>query len=289
MKTDRTTYEEVTGEIGIVIDYEPGVSRAKDVMQGALSLIDALDRLDHALLSSIDTSLEPVSILNDVQHSSLKILLKRVLEKIPDEHLKSLDWKKWVGALLVEGKHNLLKKLDASPAEIAIELKRIEPYYKNPPASGGLIGYETPKAEAIKEALFAVSAARDTQGTSEVTIQTELGDITLPYLNQTKEPEPPEQETSFDGVSNVTLSLVSPVFKDGNKWRFNDGLTDFAAAVLDIDFISQVENGERFGKGDLLAVEMRTIQTRIGFKLNLERTIIKVLKHITPPIQPQLK
>ncbi len=285
METDRTTYEEISGEIGIVIEYEAGVSRAKDVMQGALSLIDALDKLDHALLSSIDTSLEPVSILNDVQHSSLKILLKRVLEKIPDEHLKSLDWKKWVGGILVEGKHNLLKKLDASPAEIAIELKRIEPYYKNPPVSGGLIGYETPKIESIKEALLAVSTARDTQGNSNVTIQTELGDVALPYLNQSKEPAPVEEETSFDGVSNVTLSLVSPVFKDGNKWRFNDGLADFAAAVLDTDFIAQVENGERFGKGDLLAVEMRTVQTRIGFKLNIERTIIKVLKHITPPTQ----
>jgi hypothetical protein len=289
METDRTTYEEVTGEIGIVIEYEAGVARAKDVMQGALSLIDALDKLDHALLSSIDTSLEPVSILNDVQHSSLKILLKRVLEKIPDEHLKSLDWKKWVGGILVEGKHNLLKKLDASPAEIAIELKRIEPYYKNPPVSGGLIGYETPKIEAIKEALLAVSTARDTQGNSNVTVQTELGDIALPYLNQAKVTEQPEEETSFEGTSRVTLSLVSPVFKDGNKWRFNDGLSDFAAAILDTDFIAQVENGERFGKGDLLAVEMHTIQTRIGFKLNIERTIIKVLKHITPPTQPQLK
>lgn len=35
--------EEVEGEIGIVIDYEPGRARAIDVLQGAMNLIAALD------------------------------------------------------------------------------------------------------------------------------------------------------------------------------------------------------------------------------------------------------
>lgn len=67
------------GEIGLVIDYEPGKALAVDVLQAAMGMIEALDKLDAALLSSVNTSLQPVSVLNDVQHSSLKMLLARAL------------------------------------------------------------------------------------------------------------------------------------------------------------------------------------------------------------------
>jgi hypothetical protein len=63
--------ESVEGEIALVIAYQPGKSEALGVLAGAMRLIESLDALDHRLLSSIDTTLEPVSILNDVQHSSL--------------------------------------------------------------------------------------------------------------------------------------------------------------------------------------------------------------------------
>lgn len=50
----------VEGEIGLVIDYVPGQSVAVDVLAAAMQMIESLDKLDAALLSSIDTSLEPV-------------------------------------------------------------------------------------------------------------------------------------------------------------------------------------------------------------------------------------
>ena len=58
----------VEGEISLVIDYQPGKALALDVLQGAMKLIESLDALDRALLSSVDSALEPVSILNYIQH-----------------------------------------------------------------------------------------------------------------------------------------------------------------------------------------------------------------------------
>ena len=111
---DRTlNMESVEGEIALIIEYVPGESEAITVLQGAMRLIESLDGLDHCLLSSINTSLEPVSILNDVQHSSLKILLARALKRIPDDLVSNLDWKKWVGGLLVKGKYKLLEHIDS--------------------------------------------------------------------------------------------------------------------------------------------------------------------------------
>lgn len=102
--------EIVEGEIGLVINYIPGVAYATDVLSGALELIKSLDGLDRALLSTIDTHLEPASILNDVQHSSLKVLLARGLKSIPDASINDLSWKKWVGGLLLKGKYLLLQR-----------------------------------------------------------------------------------------------------------------------------------------------------------------------------------
>jgi hypothetical protein len=141
----------VEGEIALVIDYQPGRSVAIDVLQGAMQLIEAMDRLDSVLLSSVDTSLEPVSILNDVQHSSLKMLLARALRGLPDEHLGGLDWKKWVGSLLVKGKHSLLQHMEADAPEIRGVLVDLEAEYSSPPQ--GLIGYTPPAVTDVQSAL----------------------------------------------------------------------------------------------------------------------------------------
>ena len=168
--------EALEGEIGLIIDYVPGKSAALDVLGGAMALVQSLDALDRALLSTINTELEPVSILNDVQHSSLKILLARVLHKMPDEHLTNLEWKKWVGGLLVKGTHSLLKKLNADTPEIEAKLKELDADYKAAPL---LLGYEPPKVSKVKAALQEVSHARNTIKNHAVTIQSELGDIVL--------------------------------------------------------------------------------------------------------------
>jgi hypothetical protein len=174
---DRTLEKEsVEGEIALVIDYEPGRSKALDVLGGAMALIASIDALDAVLLSSISTELEPVSILNDVQHSSLKILLARVLKSLPDDHLGSLEWKRWIGGLLVKGKHALLQKLDADAPVIEAELRKLEFDYR---AAPGLIGYDLPKVKAVQMALRDVSRARSTLGSQQVVVQTELGDIVL--------------------------------------------------------------------------------------------------------------
>ncbi len=166
----------IDGEIALVIDYSPGQSRALDVLGGAMALIASLDALDAALLSSISTELEPVSILNDIQHSSLKVLLARVLKSVPDDHLGGLEWKKWIGGLLVKGKHALLQRLADDAPAIEATLRTLEPDYRSAPS---LVGYDPPKVKSVQLALRGVSRARDSLGPERVIVQTELGDVVL--------------------------------------------------------------------------------------------------------------
>lgn len=91
-----------------------------------------------------------------------------------------------------------------------------------------------------------------------------------------------------DNTVRMTVILSAAVFQEGNKWRFTDGVTSFSAAILDEAFLAEVDNGLRFGKGDVLEVEMRVIQLRQGAKISVERSIEKVLRHIKPHEQINL-
>jgi hypothetical protein len=91
----------------------------------------------------------------------------------------------------------------------------------------------------------------------------------------------PENKVS-DNVVRMTIQIVAPVFQDGNKWRFSDGGAVFNASLLDDTFVKKVNTGERFGKGDLLDVDMHIVQVQSGMKVNIERSVTRVHRHITP-------
>lgn len=88
-------------------------------------------------------------------------------------------------------------------------------------------------------------------------------------------------ESITDTTIQMTLIIEAPVFKDGNKWRFSDGQNSFYADILDLEFLSNVDKGEPFAKGDLLRVDLRITQERAGIKITTERAVIKVHEHKT--------
>lgn len=81
----------------------------------------------------------------------------------------------------------------------------------------------------------------------------------------------------------VLLQIESAVFKDDNKWRFSDGGTPFFAEIADPDFLARINSGdERFGKNDVLIVDLRRIQSVTDNGLKLEFSVIKVHEHREP-------
>ncbi|CAN7679625.1 hypothetical protein LJR039_005444 [Pseudorhodoferax sp. LjRoot39] len=106
----------------------------------------------------------------------------------------------------------------------------------------------------------------------------------------TKEDVPSFEQAAADAEivsdtlsAGVLLQLESPVFKDKNKWRFNDGATSFFAELADPEFVRAVELGEeRFGKGDVLVVDLRRVQSIVDAGLRLEYVVVKVHEHRAP-------
>lgn len=97
-----------------------------------------------------------------------------------------------------------------------------------------------------------------------------------------------KQGVLSDNTLRMIVHVVAPVFQDGNKWRLSDGERSFNAAMLDGDFLMLVNQGARFGKGDVLDVDMRVIQHASGIKTSSERSILKVHRHLSPQEQSAL-
>lgn len=62
----------------------------------------------------------------------------------------------------------------------------------------------------------------------------------------------------------------------------------FFAEIVDVDFLARIDSGdERFGKGDVLIVDLRRIQSITDNGLKLEYAVEKVHEH-RAPLQPGL-
>lgn len=96
------------------------------------------------------------------------------------------------------------------------------------------------------------------------------------------------EEPIADTTYQIGLAIEGPEFRGDTKWRFYDGNTSFLAAVLDRQFLAQVEAGETFAKGDVLIVDLRVCQFRKGVRLSIEREVITVHKHLRRPEQSAL-
>lgn len=280
----------VEGEIGLVIDYVPGKSLAVDVLQAAMGMIHALDKLDSALLSSVDTALEPVSVLNDVQHSSLKMLLTRALRNTPDELLGNLDWKKWVGGLLVKGKYKLLQKLDADAPEIQQTLLELEADYKAAPTN--LIGYRPPTVSDVRDALDGVSKARAALPGQKVTVQTEMGDILIPEVIEALPMfQPIEVAETMTNRGIEFFKIKSPDMLGTAQWVVLRNNRSTRVDMLHQGWLDAYHRREHnLQPGDSLkcSFEEHVSYDHSGNELERKLSIIEVLDVISPPVQNSL-
>lgn len=118
----------------------------------------------------------------------------------------------------------------------------------------------------------------------------EIGPIIAAAEADYFQPPADADEPLSDSIQRgVLLQIESAVFKEGNKWRFTDGARAFHAAIEDPDFLARIESGEeRFGKADMLAVDLRQLQYAINGELKSEWRIVRVIEHRAPLQRPLL-
>jgi hypothetical protein len=87
------------------------------------------------------------------------------------------------------------------------------------------------------------------------------------------------EDSLAENVTTKYIQIESISFKENTKWKFSTGGVTFFADIKDDTFLHSVDSGARFGKGDLLKVEIIEVQTMANGKLKSEFTIRSVLEH----------
>lgn len=95
-------------------------------------------------------------------------------------------------------------------------------------------------------------------------------------------------EVLLDRPISMAVSIAAPAFIEDNKWRLSDGDRTFFATIEDNDFLTRVDEGEPFRKGDILECEMRIFQTRTDTGLHTEYSVQRVTRHIPRALALQL-
>lgn len=100
---------------------------------------------------------------------------------------------------------------------------------------------------------------------------------------------PPLAESDeFVSKYRKMFSIVTLSFKQGQKWKLNDGQGAPKSVIMsDAEFAARVDRSEvSFSKGDLLICDVveRSRRTAAGFKSEYE--IVKVVEHRPPLLQP---
>ncbi|MFN8277302.1 MAG: hypothetical protein U0T84_07455 [Chitinophagales bacterium] len=93
------------GDFCIEIDFDKDSRNPERVFNALSSMIGALKSFDESLVDSISGSIQPVLLLEDIETGSIRVWLRQLLEKVDDDALKDLDWKKQIGAYLVKAKY----------------------------------------------------------------------------------------------------------------------------------------------------------------------------------------
>ena len=90
-------------------------------------------------------------------------------------------------------------------------------------------------------------------------------------------------------ITREPLSLVVPRFKPDprfNLWRLQLGESGTSTYLItDKEFLTGVDRGTKFGKGDILACDVRVTKTVNGMDTKLDYEILKVHEHRDGPVQ----
>jgi hypothetical protein len=96
---------EIRADFRIQIDFDKKSPQPSRVFRSMSELIETFEAFDRDLARSVDSRIETVLLLEDIESGSIVAWFISKIEAIDDEVLKSGDWKKAMGAYLVKAKY----------------------------------------------------------------------------------------------------------------------------------------------------------------------------------------
>lgn len=137
------------------------------------------------------------------------------------------------------------------------------------------------KDSECNSACSRVAAPLHSDGVDAMTLSS-TKDIVTVSQDEVQGFEQVEEKELSSEVTYTTLCVLESVsFKEGNKWKVSLGDGTVYVTMADEEFLGKVNNGsERFGKGDVLSVELEIRQYFFqSGKVQQEYKVLKVYEH----------
>ncbi len=284
----------------IEIQFERGSKNPARVFRTMQELIETFHEFDRSLVRSIDSNIEPVLILEDIEAGSIKSWLSNLLEAVDDDALKNIDWKPAVGKYLVNAKYFAIDFLnDKTHISSASEVKQLENKIHE-------VAKETdvkwlPVYEKISTQKLLLSLERITSSLSHLQAPDEAS-----YLISDDEkvnfnlefklvPESIEDLVTKDKIiskADMILKIKKPDYLGESKWDFRHGGRSFPAKVIHHEWLEDFQNRKiNIRPGDSIRANVEIINKYDfdGELISTDYNILQVIEVIQLNSSKQIK
>lgn len=254
----------------LYIDFKKGEGSPTRIFSAATEFIHAFEKLDKVLSASIDTSIRPAMILEDIEVGSLKIWLRNALEATDDQSLRDLEWRKIVGAYLLSAKYAVLSWIDddKAPRSLPGLRKQLQQLAAETDVRH-LPDYSPPDPIGLIEAAKQIQTAKDLLDPKDrVIFQNADHEIEINMsvrLEADKLAELATKETIRVPPAPMILAVKKPDYLGNSKWEFRHGRKPIFAKIEDEEFLSNFQNRETDVRpGDALRCQV-SVEMKYGF------------------------
>lgn len=270
-------------EFLITIQFDKNSENPSRVFQAMSDIIKSFQELDHDLIGSIDSKIEPVLLLEDIEIGSLKAWLKSILRGLPDEAIKDGDIKKLIGHYLLKGKYILLNKLedkleinDRSIIE-DIQYELVEEAKETGIRSFPDYAPLSPKT-IIKNIDNITKALEPLSSTDQASLSTPFGES---KFNLTLKIDPQSMEDlitaeRIDNESTMVLKVKKPDYLGQSMWEFKHGAKTLHASISDEQWLKDFQDRKYdIRPGDSIRARVKTT-LKYGHDLSLVSTTYEI-------------
>jgi hypothetical protein len=265
--------EEVEYDFVLRVDFEKGSQDPSRVFSTMTSLIQTFQSIDSDLAKTIDSSISPVLLLEDVDSGSLKTYLRNILTSIDDNAIKDFDWKKLVGAYLYKAKYKILEFIDENPT--IDERKQIESLQKDllflaeETNVRGLPGYAPIPTERLLNGIKKLSSSTSNLA-EEDTVEYITKDGTISFNKDfTYDAEKIESlltKEILSSTNEMVLKVKKPDYLGESMWDFKHGDHPIQAKITHTEWLIDFQTRSfDLRPGDSIRA-MVEVQVSYGYK-----------------------
>ncbi|HPM77246.1 MAG TPA: hypothetical protein PK961_09155 [bacterium] len=285
-------------DFGITIEFKRGVDSPSRVFKTMTHLIESFSALDKDLLKTLDSSIEPVMLLEDIEAGSLRAWFVNQLNKADDSDLSKGDWKSVVGKYLIDAKYFLVDFLkDKNEISSKSEVKQITDGILERAKNTDVLRlpiYEPIPLPKVFSHLENITNALSNLSDNEKAILVVSDGKTAPFnmgfkISQEKLEEFLTKEIEKSKCTMI-LKIKKPDYLGDSRWDFRHGQSIFSAKIVDQIWLRDFQSRKiDVRPGDAIKAEVET-ETSYGYDgevVSVKHFITKVLETIVALTEDQ--